>query len=127
MALTDDHAARLSRAQQAATAVAALLPDWSDRPPGSTSWAPRLVHTGGAEVMVSVEHGRLILRSCCPDTARASRWENLKITVAVDTPPARVAADFTRRLAARAIEQHQVLTVLWGSADCRVMLHWRDT
>ena len=110
MTLNDDHAVRLARAEHAATALGAVLPDWSARPPGSTSWAPRLVHTGGAQVMVSVEGGRLILRSCCPDRARASQWETLKITVAVDTPAQRVAADFTRRLSARAIAQHAAVT-----------------
>lgn len=113
MTLSDDHGAALARAERADAAIAELLPGWSHHPAGPTSWAPRLVHDQGASVKVCVR------RAGRPARTRPPGWDELEITVALDTPPPRAGARFTRRPAGQVIARHEATTQVMAREDVR--------
>jgi hypothetical protein len=82
------------------------LPGWTHLPPGDDSWAPRLVHTDGAAVMVTCVGARVVLRAVRPHRLSHYQWTPREITVAADAPRSRLVSHFTRRLAADLLPQH---------------------
>lgn len=54
MTLAEEREADLARAVRIAESMPGEdLPGWVTVPPGEDAWAPRLVHSGGATVMVT--------------------------------------------------------------------------
>ena len=106
--LADQRAADLAAAETVARQLTdgGHLPGWRYQPPGSRAWAPTLVHTGGATIMVTRAHHRLHLRGVRPDGPAVYRWEPLAISVAAHTAPARIAGHLTRRLIPQLLTQH---------------------
>jgi len=105
--LADQRAADLAAAETVAQQLTdGHLPSWRYQPPGSRAWAPTLVHTGGATIMVSRVRHRLHLRGVRPDGPSVYRWDPLEISVAADTAPGRIAGHLTRRLIPRLLTQH---------------------
>jgi hypothetical protein len=107
MTLASQREQQIARANEiAATLPGPDLPGWVHLPPGPQSWAPRLVHTDGASVMVTCVGERLLLRAIRPDTLSVHQWEALEISVAADSARSRIVSHFTRRLATPLLPQH---------------------
>jgi hypothetical protein len=107
MTLDSEREQQIARANEiAATLPGPDLPGWVHVQPGPQSWAPRLVHTGGASVMVTCVGARLLLRAVRPDALSVYQWEALEISVAADSTRSRIVSHFTRRLATPLLPQH---------------------
>ena len=107
MTLAEERDAQIARALGIAESMPGEdLPGWVVVAPGPDSWAPRLVHTRGAAVMVTCLGGRVYFRGVRPDGLDHHRWTSLEISVAADAARGRLVSHFTRRLAAPLLDRH---------------------
>jgi hypothetical protein len=94
------------------------LPGWTYTPPGEDSWHPRLVHTGGATITLTLAGNRLCLRGACPDGLSIHQWDALEISVAADRGRTWIVSNLNRRLIPALLDQHaQALVALARQRD----------
>jgi hypothetical protein len=102
----------------AATLPGQDLPGWTYAPPGEDSWHPRLVHTGGATITLTLAGNRLCLRGACPDGLSIYHWDALEIGVAADRGRTWIVSNLNRRLVPALLDQHaQAVVVLARQRD----------
>jgi hypothetical protein len=107
MSLAGDRDEQRARADELAAAMQGPdLPGWAHLPPDDTSWAPRLVHTGGACVMVTLDRQRVYFRAVRPDRLSMYQWTPLEISAAAGAKRSWLVGNFIRRLAAPLLPQH---------------------
>jgi hypothetical protein len=110
---TPSHQVQRDRADLiAATLPGEDLPGWSYRPPGDDSWAPRLVHSGGAAITVNLVGNRLYLRGACPDGLSIHQWDSPEISVAADRARTWIVSNLNRRLVPGLLDQHARAVVI---------------
>ena len=116
---TPSHQVQRDRADLiAATLPGQDLPGWSHRPPGDDSWAPRLIHTGGAAITVNLVGNRLHLRGACPDGLSIYQWDSPEISVAADRGRTWIVSNLNRRLVPDLLDRHaQAVVVLARQRD----------
>ena len=56
---------------------------------------------------VLIDRGRIRLRAVCPERVAANYWQDLRISVMTDSPVARIAGHFARRLASQTIARYE--------------------
>jgi hypothetical protein len=101
------HQIQRDRADQvAATLPGQDLPGWTYTPPGDDSWHPRLVHSGGATITLTLVGNRLCLRGACPDGLSIHQWDALEISVAADRGRTWIVSNLNRRLIPALLDQH---------------------
>jgi hypothetical protein len=113
------HQVQRDRADQvAATLPGQDLPGWTYTPPGEDSWHPRLVHTGGATITLTLAGNRLCLRGACPDGLSIYQWDSPEIGVAADRGRSWIVSNLNRRLVPALLDQHaQAVVVLAWQRD----------